>query len=209
LLHVAGRVSSHDAADVQVHVGELLCSLVDDDHNLLSAALAPQLPLRSTDDVICSVPGLPAGVYNITLTTTAGVAQPLSSSSRSDTLPFLFQYEQVARVASFSPSLVSSGGGARMTIRGSGFSLANGDNVVTVGGFRCVETFFSEDRIECRTPDLTEVDFGRLCPARDAGSVRNLAAAGVGTVLVGSRGALLQVWLGIPSVINQLSSVGR
>jgi hypothetical protein len=206
LLYVSGTLLAGAYAAptlVSIWLGGHVCSLFDVEGNYLSASLAVALPLTNTGAVICVVPNVPAGVYNITVAVAGlGVAipSPTGSAGRSDTSAVLFQYEQVARVLSVSPVVASAGGGASLVITGRGFATNPSLNVVTLGGFLCNLTHVAADELRCTFPDLSQLDLDRTCPAREEGWLTYRPSAGVGSILPGSRGARLQTWNDDPPV---------
>jgi hypothetical protein len=204
VLHLSGDIATHAAGAVEVEIGGRQCATFDAQGNFLSTSLARELPLSRGDDVICSVPDIEAGIYNVSLVVQDdGRALADASASETATLPRLFQYEQVAVMTALSPPTVSAGGNAVLSITGSAFSNRPGANAVTVGGFPCPLVFYSTSLLRCTFPDFSRaVDFSTVCPARDAGDVLAKPSAGIGSALLGSRGVRLQTWSVADAVIS-------
>ena len=177
-------------------IGGRECGMYDTAGNFLTTALAPQLPLSPQSDVICFVPDLEAGVYNVSLVVQPdGEAAPDANAGTTDSRSELFQYEQLSTVSSLSPPVVSVGGGAVITVVGTGFSNRPDATAVTVGGVPCPLTYYSTSVLKFTFPDFSRaVDLTASCPVADSGSNRTLPGAGIGSVLLGSRGARLQTW---------------
>lgn len=64
---------------------------------------------------------------------------------------FTYKIAMTSRITSVAPARGGRGGGTSLTIRGTGFSSTQNDNVVTIDGTNCTVTSASTTEIVCRT----------------------------------------------------------
>ena len=64
---------------------------------------------------------------------------------------FTYKIAMTSRITSVAPPRGGRGGGTSLTIRGTGFSSTQNDNVVTIDGTNCTVTSASSTEIVCRT----------------------------------------------------------
>ena len=195
LLHLHGSIPTFDPEKLRVSIGGAACTLVSSQADVLSSVWASSLPLLPVSDVVCIVPTIPAGLYNLSVTALdTGMAVTTAGAHRTEGGDSLFSYEELARFDSVQPLYVSVAGGAEVIIRGTGFALSPDDNTLVLGGITCPLTFSSPNELRYIMPDLSGFNFEVLCTGIDRGMKLFSAAAGLGSVTAGSRGARLQVW---------------
>ena len=110
------------------------CTL-NSDHSTTTAEISCEAPSHAleSNDQVCDI--------EITLN---GLTSTLSSG-------FTYKLAMTSQITSVTPSRGGTGGGTTLTIRGSGFSNTQSDNVVTIDGTECTVTSASSTEITCQT----------------------------------------------------------
>ena len=133
-LEIGGSLFSTVAQDNVVRVGEYDCSVTSANASLIQ----------------CTLPALPAGDYDISLTVCPAVpyiASYCPGRAAISTGPL----NSPAEITSVSPALGSVAGGTQLTVTGTGFSMDSGDISVIIGEQECSVISSTYYQIECTT----------------------------------------------------------
>ena len=103
----------------------------------------------SHDTINCTLPHLPAGIYQLTVHIT-GMGNALPSSSTLSTITY------TATIKRFLPNMVGFGGGIIISLYGNGFPLNNDSDVmITICGVSCDIITTNLTDIECQLGQLS------------------------------------------------------